>query len=349
MRSRLDFFAAEIIMYSLSEKKVLLCKSDVSVIKAYANHLKQQVNPHLSAGKIKNTVILRHIAQSLGYNNYEELKRYCSSIILFTDVYLYLSNIVENVLVQLLNPANLEQKKQVALLSEYVDSTFEYQDISDYLFDFEPPCPMPWYTLLVPHSCGQYEVILFSSYVQLALKLSQFHELKAITSPSFYDNSLAEKAIKIKSAIDSNYPVYSYIKNLLPPGSLFVVDEKEKVIDHDYVNFCDLPPGFGLEAFYLRQLGFLYPSSFLYQPSISKSNVLHLDCINPGFESETRFPRNPLLNEIFEKNMSGVVACEALFRNPGRRTQMDVKLSYKENCDASLKNLFNRLTTETSI
>ena len=157
---------------SASAKKILLCKSDVNVIKAYANHLKLEVTPLLSNTKkhLKNTVILRHIAQALGYNNHEELVNYCHSKVLFTDVHLYLSDIVENVLLKLLEPANFEQKKQVTLLSKHVDNTFEYQDITDYIFDFEPPRPMPCYMLLAPHLPDHYEVVLFSSYVQLALK-----------------------------------------------------------------------------------------------------------------------------------------------------------------------------------
>jgi len=330
-------------MKKLIDKKILLCKSDVLIIKSYANHLKNTINPLFPHSRLQTTVILGQLSRSLGYNNFEELKRYCSSVILFTDVHLYLSNIIESALIELLRlsiECNSDSIQKIKNISILIDNSFIYQQYNEYLFDVEPSHSTRAFMLLLPHSSGYYRTIMFSSYVELALELSDLHSVKEpslsnINSAQFGGNIENRKAI-----INSNFPVYRYIDSLLPKGSIFVVNQKEKVISHDFVTFSDLPKNVCFGNDYLFQLAFTSPSSFLYEPFSSES-IVGFTCINPGYESEIRMTNTPQLKNLFKSYKNGTLVCEAMFRNSRRRPEVHIKHSYKEICDAYIKNFFS--------
>jgi len=323
-------------------KKVLLSNTDLKIIKAFANHLKEKANPTLKSLKLKNTVILFQIARSLGYKNYEELKRYSTSKILFTDIYLYLAEFAESVLFKLLDPenkTNSKQKQLIKKLSKFSVLTFNFvENISDYVYDIEPSKQIDVHTVLVPYLPGHYETILFRSYLELALKLEQFKRHNIMLN-SFIDKSISRKTTKLKPVIKSNYPVYKYISKLLPDDSIFIVNENEYVLGYNTISHKSVSEKLDFEKAIIMQLAFIYPSSFLYQVNESNDRI-ELECINPSFEKKIKIKKT---KESKPKPMDGALVVEAMFNNPNNRHKIDTNISYKKNCDYYLLKTFGQI------
>lgn len=334
-------------MKSVHLSKVLLDINDISIIKAYANHLKNVVNPYLKHEKIKTTKILYQIARSFGYRNYEEIKKTCTNKILFTDVYLYLSKTVEGVLFELLDPeglTNAKEKENISNLSKHASNTFVYKDISRFLIEQKKSFSQEDIsTLLVPVSKNKYEVILFRSYVELVILLEKLHQFQ-FAMHCIEDERVANiKPSFIDPILPDNFPVYCYIDMLLPPGSIFLVNEDEKVIGFDYISDTKALPGISSKHI-LMQLAFNFPSSFNYVIKREKKNLI-CERISIGFEGEIQMTND---RKIIDRNdIEGkMVVAESMFANPITRKSIEVDLSYQEYCNNFISEFLTFNNTE---
>jgi hypothetical protein len=176
---------------------------------------------------------------------------------------------------------------------------------------------------------------VFNSYLELSLGLESYQK-HGHCIHSYIDKSLNKKIKYIKSNINSNYPVYEYISNLIPSDSIFLVRDQSKVLGYNYIYINDLD--FDLKLYLIKAMKTVYsfPSSFLYKIK-PKNKKLQIQCINPGFESCKKINSSKFIPNAISD--SGVIPIENTFKNPFLRNKRNS--GYKSLCDTFIVDYFS--------